>query len=105
MADVWKIGKEMKADKYYIMSPYLNGCFWGGDDVMKANNLTKICEGMSASYEEIIDDQNDYQMEIDAQLDEIEKLKLELEQKVKEREAEKETVQSIYQMTDYLTKM
>lgn len=90
MADVWKIGQEMKADVYYNMSPYLNGCIFDGSDVMKANNMTKICEEMSKTYEQIIEDQNAYQIEIDTQLDEIEKLKQELEQKVKEREAEKE---------------
>lgn len=88
--DIWKFVKDKNADESYDMGLRMYGGIYAGTDVMKANCLTKICEGMSASYEEIIDDQNDYQMEIDAQLDEIEKLKLELEQKVKEREAEKE---------------
>lgn len=100
MADVWKVTQNLNAETFYNHSNVLGSELEGItgrtamrlyiSDVEKANNMTKVCEEMSKTYDQIIDDQNDYQMEVDAQLAEIEKLQLELERKVNEREAEKE---------------
>ncbi len=88
MADVWKIGQDMKADEFYKRSPLFNGCHWGGNDVMKANNLAKICNEMSNTYDQIIEDQNSYIVDIDASLDEISTLETNLEEKIKQLEKE-----------------
>lgn len=86
--DIWKIGQYMKADEYYKVSPFINGCILFSNDVMKANNLAKICNEMSKSYDQIIEDQNDYIVDIDVSLGEISTLEANLEEKIKQLEKE-----------------
>lgn len=85
MADIWKIGQDMKAEEFYKKSlPMMFG------DIQRVNLLADVCNGMSKSYEQTIEDQNSYLLEIDAQMDEVEKLQQELERQIKERKAEQE---------------
>lgn len=88
MTDVWKIGQDRKANEYYEISPYLNGCIWGGNEVMKANNLTKICNEMAKTYDQIIEDQNEYLVDINASLEEISELETDLEARIEQLEKE-----------------
>ena len=70
MSDVWKIAANTNAsDMYQITKSMLFG-----SEIMAANRLTNMCNQMSSSYDQIIDDQNEYITEIDAQINEIETL-------------------------------
>ncbi len=90
MADVWKIGQDVKADKFYDEAKYFipGSKMFGKSEVLAANRLTAVCNEMSKTYDQIIEDQNDYLVEIDASLDEISGLEYDLEAKVKQLEAE-----------------
>lgn len=65
-----------------------------GGSFFAVNMLTVACEIMSSSYDQIIDDQNEYITEIDAQINEIETLQKELDAKIKEQEAERNKILS-----------
>lgn len=65
-----------------------------GGSFFAVNMLTVACETMSSSYDQIIDDQNEYITEIDAQINEIETLQKELDAKIKEQEAERNKILS-----------
>ncbi len=104
MADVWKIGQNVKADEFYDKSkkgytfttkgegedtkvkssriPFL------GDEIFAANMLTATCNEMAKNYDQIIEDQNDYLVDIDTSLDEISGLEADLEVKIKQLEKE-----------------
>ena len=100
MADVWKIGQNVKATDVW------NNTFNAGDfaqcdqigfrivqsDIAKANTLTSMCKAMSETYSQIVDDQNEYLVEVDAEMKEIETLQAELETKIKEQEAERNKI-------------
>lgn len=86
MADVWNVVAKTSAIDMYNDKFSING------DMFKVNELTNICNQMSNSYEQFIEDQNDYETEIDTQLDEIESLKKELDKKIKEQDAEKQKI-------------
>ena len=88
MADVWKIAENTKADKMYSIIKLTSF----GSNISAAESLTSMCNQMSNTYDQIIDDQNDYEMEIDAQLEEIETLKKDLEEKIQAQEAEKQKI-------------
>ena len=91
MSDVWKIAAKTNAsDMYQITKSML----FFGSDIMAANRLTNMCNQMSLSYDQIIDDQNEYITEIDAQINEIETLQKELDAKIKEQEAERNKILS-----------
>lgn len=90
MSDVWKIAAKTNAsDMYQITKSMLFG-----SEIMAANRLTNMCNQMSSSYEQIIDDQNEYITEIDAQISEIETLQKELDAKIKEQELERNKILS-----------
>lgn len=90
MADVWKIGQDVKADKFYDEAKYVNpGCkIFGKSEILAASRLTAVCNEMSKTYDQIIEDQNDYLVDIEVSLDEITGLESDLEAKIKQLEAE-----------------
>lgn len=104
MADVWKIGQDVKADEFYDKSKkgYIFTTKGEGEDakvkssripfiggeIHAANMLTATCNEMAKTYDQIIEDQNDYLVDIDASLDEISGLEADLEAKIKQLEAE-----------------
>lgn len=98
MTDVWKIGQDVKAADMWkhgvLAGEYSAGCvaFIQQTDVQKANTLTNMCKAMSESYDQIIDDQNEYYVEIDTELKEVEALQQELEAKIKAQEAERDKI-------------
>lgn len=88
MADVWKIAENTKADKMYSIIKLTSF----GSNILAAERLTSMCNQMSNTYDQIIDDQNDYEMEIDAQLEEIETLKKDLEEKIQTQKVERQKI-------------
>ena len=100
MADVWKIGQDVKAADVWnngmLAGEYGAGFIWCGrvqqTDVQKANTLTNMCKAMSETYNQIVDDQNEYLVEVDEEMKEIEALQQELEAKIKAQEAERNKI-------------
>lgn len=86
MTDIWDVAGKTSAADMFKQTKAMMFC----TDVKAANILTKMCNEMSADYEQIIDDQNEYLTEIDAQINEIEVLQKELEAQIKEQETERE---------------
>ena len=82
------ISKISATDFYNKIERGIGGSFFA------VNMLTVACEIMSSSYDQIIDDQNEYITEIDAQINEIETLQKELDAKIKEQEAERNKILS-----------
>ena len=83
MSDVWKIGQETNAKDYYNIFKKLP--LMGGD-VLAAKALTNVCEKMTQTYEQIIQDQNDYLIDIEASYEEMSTLEADLQAKIKELE-------------------
>ena len=100
MADVWKIGQDVKAADVWnngmLAGEYGAGFIWCGrvqqTDVQKANTLTNMCKAMSETYNQIVDDQNEYLVEVDEEMKEVEALQQELEAKIKAQEAERNKI-------------
>ena len=82
------ISKISATDFYNKIERGIGGSFFA------VNMLTVACEIMSSSYDQIIDDQNEYITEIDAQINEIETLQKELDAKIKEQEVERNKILS-----------
>ena len=83
--NVWELGEKYKAAEYAkSVLPFQS-------KLLEARLLTKVCQQMSSSYDEVIDEQNEYLFEIENINEEIESLRddLELEIKNKEKEIEK----------------
>lgn len=91
MADVWKIGQNVKADEFYENAQYIVGnLFVLKSEIQGANRLTEVCNEMSETYNQIIDDQNDYMLEIDSSLDEISNLQQDLQKEIEKLNAREE---------------
>lgn len=86
-SDVWKIGAETNAQLMY-KNIELNGI---GDnficpvrgEVVAVKQLTNICNQMSEAYDEVLDDQNDYLIEVEAEAADFENLKEDINEKIK----------------------
>lgn len=89
MADIWKIGLETSATEYYENCKNVSDV---GSDIFAARELAKICDTMSTNYEQIIEDQNDYLVEINEDLAEIEQLQKELEAQIREQESKRASI-------------
>lgn len=85
MTDVWKIGQESSANEYYQQ---LKNMPLIGTEVFAARQLAGLCDRMSESYDETIDEQVEYLTEIEELNAEIEDLKLQLEKEVKAKQKE-----------------
>lgn len=110
MADVWKVAQKISAEDMY-KNPWLRiaksedggvnsvelGMMICGDDVIRVNNLTVMCEQMSSDYEGIVDDNNTYIIEIEKEMDNIQQLQEDLKKKIEKKNKETETaVDGIY---------
>ena len=84
-SDVWKIGQEMNAKNMYndIRENGLGGCFFLKSEIIAVKQLTNICNQMSEAYDEVIDDQNDYLIEVEADATDFENLKEDINEKIK----------------------
>ena len=79
-ADIWKIGQDKNAQSYYNdlkKNPIFRS------DVNAVKQLTAICSKMSAAYEEVLKDQNDYLIELENEAVSFEALKEDLGEKIK----------------------
>lgn len=100
MTDVWKIGQNSKASEVWDNAYKAGGYavyetrYLGvvQTDITKANTLANICKAMSETYSQIVDDQNEYLVEVDEEMKEIEALQQELEAKIKAQEAERNKI-------------
>ena len=90
--DIWKIGQKISADDFYKNSNFIMGTGIFINEVQRAKNITKICEGMSETYDQIINEQNDYVIEINDQLNEISQLQEKLEAEVLQKEKERDKI-------------
>lgn len=83
MSDVWKIGQEINAKDYYNTFkelPLTRG------DVLAAKALTNVCEKMTQAYEQVIQDQNEYLIDIETSYEEMSTLEADLQAKIKQVE-------------------
>lgn len=81
--DVWKIGQEYKASEL-CRTPFVEDANVLGGNV----GLLMICKEMVATYEQVIEDQNEYVLEIELGADELQNLEDSIEAKIKKLEAE-----------------
>lgn len=89
MTDVWKIGQNCTGSEYWDTARYIAGGLTViKSDITGANRLSAVCNEMAQTYDKIIEDQNDYLVDINASLDEISELEADLEAKIKQLEAE-----------------
>ena len=80
-SEIWKIGQETSAKDMYEVSKR-RSIF--ADEIFGVQKLTQICKTMSASYDEVVDDQNEYLIEMEGELNSIEDLKEEIDEKIKQ---------------------
>ena len=88
-SDVWKIGQETGAGKYFenVQKSLFNL------EVLAVKKLTKICEEMSNEFNTIIEDQNEYLIELEEDAKELQIYKNESEQKIETLFAEIKTLE------------
>ena len=83
--DIWQVGQKLSAEELYS-KPYLNidnNFVIGG-----SGGLLIACKQMTETYEQIIDDQNDYVIEIEAGSQELQLLEKHLQDVVERLKAE-----------------
>lgn len=91
MSNVWKIGQETNAADFYEMSKYAGAI---KSEILAAKSIAKVCDQMAEAYDEIIQDQNDYLIEINEELAEIEQLQKELDTQIRQQEDERNSILS-----------
>jgi len=66
-SEIWKIGQETSAEDYYknIREKGINGCIFQRSETIAVSQLTNVCQAMIDAYNDIVEDQNEYQLEID----------------------------------------
>lgn len=87
MTEVSKVTYKPQAEKFY--NAWKDMGIFGGE-ILAAKVLTKTCDRYSKEFENIIKDQNEYILELDDNLEYIDNIQAELEEKIAELEAEKE---------------
>ena len=80
--NVWELGEKYKAAEYAKSVLPIQS------KLLETRLLTKVCQQMSASYDEVIDEQNEYLFEIENINEEIETLREDLELEIKNKEKE-----------------
>lgn len=82
--NVWELGEKYKAAHYAksILPPMFQS------KLFEVKELTKVCQQMSVSYEDVIDEQNEYLIEIEDINADINELKKDLEEEIKNKEEE-----------------
>ena len=93
MSDVWKIGQENSASKFYETHKDFRFAGIGGNH-FAVSMITHICNAMAESYDQTIDEQAEYLTEIEELNQEIEELKLQLEEEIETRNKENENLVS-----------
>lgn len=96
--DIWKIAETKNAENFYEMGGFVGNTFVAKlmGDVGKAHQLSIMCDKMSETFEQVIQDQNEYLEDFEFSLDEaakleenltaeIEKLETEIEELIKKR--------------------
>lgn len=79
-ADIWKIGQETNAQTMYENSKYI-GLF--KSEVAAVKRLTVICNKMTEAYNDVLKDQNDYLVELEADAASFDALKEDITEKIK----------------------
>lgn len=92
--DIWKLTKNVDAEKFYSYSNLYLCQGLGTSDVQNAKNIAQVCNSMAADLEELNDDYNEYILELDEQFEEIKDIQEDLNKKIKQQEVEKEKILS-----------
>ena len=89
-SEVWKVGQETKAEDYYknIKENGLKGNPLLRGEVIAVSQLTKACQAMIEAYDDVIDDQNEYLVEIDDMLERAENTANDIQERIKKLEEE-----------------
>ena len=80
-SEIWKIGQDTNAQEMFEKSKRMG--IWQSE-IFGVRKLTEICKTMSASYDEVVDDQNEYLIEMEGEINSIEDLKDEIDEKIKQ---------------------
>ena len=91
MADIWKVGQDTKAADFYENSKRIG---FIKSDIIAAKIMANVCNKMAESYEDIVQDQNEYLVEINNELEEIELLQKELDAQILQQEKERNSILS-----------
>lgn len=79
-SEIWKIGQQTNAQNLY--ASIKDGIKIGTGELLAVKHLTNICDKMSEAFGEIIDDQNEYLIEIEGEAAELESLKDDIDEKL-----------------------
>ena len=84
-SEIWKIGLETNAGDMYnnIKENGIDGCWFIRGEVMAVKYLGHLCNTMSEAYDEIIEDQNEYLIDLENDVDSLEDLQEEISEKIK----------------------
>ena len=90
--DIWQIGEQIKASDYYnyaknnvkqnFQAWFLTGRAY--NEAQATKQLANICDAMSTSYDQIINDQNEYVIELNEDLTDFEELKESIDEKIEQ---------------------
>ena len=84
-SEIWKIGQEHNADKVFneIKDKGVPGCFLLRGEVVAVSALTKICAEMINAYNDVIEDQNSYLLEIDDMVQKLDDINDDIQAKIR----------------------
>lgn len=88
--NIWEIAQEKTGEEYLQTGNFKKDFALRniGDDIYKANRMATMCDDMANSFDDIIDEQNACLNEIELNLEEIDKMQKDLDNKIKAEEDE-----------------
>ena len=85
-SEIWKVGQEINAQSMFknINDNGINGCWSVRGEVAAVKVLTQMCNQMTTEFDEILDDQNEYLIEMENADLNFENLKADINEKIKQ---------------------
>ncbi len=84
-SEIWKIGVKTNAEDMFnnVKENGVGGCWFARGEVAAVKYLGNLCNAMSEAYDEIIEDQNEYLIDLENDVDSLEDLQEEISEKIK----------------------
>ncbi len=93
--DVWQLGKDTTASDFHqnVKDKGIGECWFLRGEVNAVKALTFVCQAMTISYDDVVDDQNQYLLEIDNLSSQLNVLNGNIQSKIEALQEEIKTIQ------------
>lgn len=85
-SEIWKIGVKTNAEDMFnnVKENGVGGCWFARGEVAAVKYLGNLCNAMSEAYDEIIEDQNEYLIDLENDVSKLEDLQEDINAKIKQ---------------------